>query len=892
MSVSIVGACSMIVGWASNAAAAPAVPSGPHPRLFMSAANLAAYTANAATTGTAAAGLLYQCEDTFNEPNQYAVRGGADGYYWPESAVACAFAYKATGQSKYLAQAIVYWNAALNDDQTIGDGLGCVQGVSTNWQTWAAGSQSDPAPPIILTITHDTGYGIRWYGPDLALAYDWLNSAPGVSSDLLQQTQVCLTNWLDYYTAWGYHNTQAGANYNAGYVVAKAFTAIALGTDNGADGHLWTQVLDNDIANVVVGAGLAGSSGAAGSAVGPLVGGDWGEGWEYGPLGVLHYAAATAALEQAGASIPAMDAWTNSLVLRNLYATTPSWTGAYCGDGDLSTTTPDNPPSGAEVDAVLIGPSSDQAAAWALSLKQTTNAGVTGSSAWVYDAIAETRAVTPVDYTAQSPAPPLWYLARGTRELYARTAWKDPTAFWGVFMSSPQLNSDHEHFAASNFVFSRGADDLIVDPTPYGGYATWETNAVTADSVAVAAIPNHTFAPGQTLWSNASLPWARGTSDATYATRSDFAQAFNLESGTSDIPYAHREWVMLPEGEVVAIDRVDTGSASLNMYVTLHTNTGGGGLASTNGLYLGTIGSSQVAIHPVVLSGATPTVTQPPVGACTMACEYPCAACDTGRFAADAYRVAVPGPFAVAIHVVDGLAASEAPATVASINDSSVDPNAQNGGVIGASVYRASKQSYVVASSARDGVSPATMTYGVPGASAGRHIVYDAPEASDGTSAVTASVQSGRCVLSIAAGSGGGLTGHPLMFQVATASAGCTVTDSTAVPPGTPPTGGGIDGGISAADGGSSGVSGGQPPSGGPSGSDDGGAASLESDDGSGSGSTGNGFANGGGNAGGCAVGASPVPSSGWAFSVALALGGIVPLVRRRRRVGERAKAS
>ena len=27
------------------------------------------------------------------------------------------------------------------------------------------------------------------------------------------------------------------------------------------------------------------------------------------------------------------------------------------------------------------------------------------------DAIAETRAVTPQDYTAQTPAPPLWYLA-------------------------------------------------------------------------------------------------------------------------------------------------------------------------------------------------------------------------------------------------------------------------------------------------------------------------------------------------------------------------------------------------------------------------------------------------------------------------------------------------
>ena len=306
------------------------------------------------------------------------------------------------------------------------------------------------------------------------------------------------------------------------------------------------------------------------------------------------------------------------------------------------------------------------------------------------------------------------------------------------------------------------------------------------------------------------MPWARGTSDATYAARSDFAKGFNTETGsattpTTDIPYAHREWVMLPEGEVVLIDRVDTGSATRNMYVTLHTNTGGGGLALSNGVYQGKIGSSQVVIHPVSIEGATPVISQPPVADCTLDCEYPCAMCDVGRFPSDAYRVTIPGPFAVGIHVIDGLALTDQPATIDSINDATIDPNSQNTGVIGASVFRSSMQSYVVASSAKDGVSPTTMTYGVPGGSAGRHIVFDAPEASDGTSAVTATAQSGRCVVSITAGSGGGFTGQPLMFSVTNATSGCTVADSTTVTPGAPPTGGGIDGGET---GGSSGGSG------------------------------------------------------------------------------------
>ena len=228
--------------------------------------------------------------------------------------------------------------------------------------------------------------------------------------------------------------------------------------------------------------------------------------------------------------------------------------------------------------------------------------------------------------------------------------------------------------------------------------------------------------------------------------------------------------------------------------MTLHTNTGSGGLKATGGIYLGKVGSSQVAIHPVELSGATPVVSQPGTGACALSCNYPCGACDVARFAVDAYRVGVPGTSALAIHVIDGLGASEPPATVDSIKGPTVDPSAQNTGVLGASVYRASKQSYVIASSAQDGVSPTTMTYVVPGTSAARHIVYDAPEASDGTSVVAASVKSGSCAVSITAGSGGGFTGHPLMFQVSAASGGCTVAESTTVAPSSPPPGGGITG--------------------------------------------------------------------------------------------------
>ena len=790
--------CAATVVWFASGAVAhadPPTPSGSHPRLFMSAANLSAYTTNAGSSGSAAAGMVAQCQDTIDNANNYTMRGGSDGNYWPESAVACAFAYLTTHNAQFLTQSIKYWRASLNDDQNVGDNLGCVQGVSTDWQTWAQAGGDGLGPPVIATITHDDWYPMRWYGPDIALTYDWLYSAPGVDSALLSQTRTCLTAWIDSYADLGYHHDEAGANYNAGYAVAATLGAIAIGTDGGADGHLWTNVIDTEFTSLVEGHGLAGASGGVGSPAGVMLGGDWGEGWQYGPLSVLEYAASASALEQNGVSLPDMDNWASALAVRNVYATTPDGHYEWCGNGDCDIQTPNLQHNVNELDAVLIGPSNSQAVGWALHAKQ---ADAVQAGSFIYNALAEIRQGTAQDYTTQTPAPPLWYLARGTRQLYARTAWNDPNAFWGVFMSEPALSSDHQHPAASSFVFSRGSDDLIVDSAPYGATDTFDTNAITVDS----SVLTGDYAQTQTPWSAADLPWARGTSDGTYGARSDFAHAFDWASTPSDVTYAHREWTMLPEGEVILLDRVHTSAASRNMYLTLHVNTGGGGLHANNGVYQGTVGSSQVVIHPVQTSGATPAVQQPPVGDCSLSCSYPCGACDTARFAVDEYRLVIPGTWAVAIHVIDGIGASEQPAVVDSINSSTIDPGSTNHGVLGASVFRSTKQSYVVASSAQDGVSPSTMTYSVPGTSPGRHIVYDAPEASDGSSMITASVQSGRCVISITAGSGGGYTGHPLMFQVGAASGGCQTTDSTNVASGEPTEsdGGmtvGVDGGTS-----------------------------------------------------------------------------------------------
>jgi hypothetical protein len=783
---SLLACCVVALGWPAGSAAAdpatPPAPAGPHPRLFVTSQNLSALAAHAAVSGSAAASLVTACQDTLDKPADYDSRGGADGDAWPGAAMSCAFAYLATQKSAFLTQAIKYWNAALDDDQMLGDGAGCTAGVDTNWKGWDG---TPPAPPAIVTVTHDTGYPMRWYGPYIALTYDWLYGATGVDDVLRAHTRMCLENWVDYYTDRGYHKDEPGANYNAGYVLGKTLAAIAISADDPTtSGHLWTETLDDVFQKLLIAQGLAGTP-DVGTPAGVMLGGDWGEGWQYGVLSVAEYAAAARALADNGAAFAEMSSWANTLPLRYVYATVPSGDGQYVG-GDFDSTDVYRSPPGLTLDAVLLGPSDDQAAGWAQFLKgklASTLSPPSGSLA-VWSALADLRTVTPADYTAQSPAPPLFYLARGTRTLYARTSW-DASAFWGVFESAPQVNSDHHHFSASNFVFSRGADHLIVDPSYYGCRSTLPSNAVSADSSVVTG----TYAPSQTPWSQAELLWARATASSLFAARSDFADAFIFDGTPSDLPYARRDWVLLPEGEVVVIDRVHTSAASRGAYINFHANTGGT-LALAGGAATGTVGGSKVVIHAVALSGAAPTIAQPPIdnGNCYDG------TCTTTRFSTDEYSLKVPGPWAVAIHAIDGLGASESPATVGSLTDGAYDPAGDNGAILGAAVYRASTQSYVIASSAKDGAAGSTLAYSVPGGAAARHIVFDAPEDSGGQSIVTAAVQGDRCAISITAGAG--FAGHPLIFSVSSAAGGCVATEDTGVAGGQPPPPVEPDGGV------------------------------------------------------------------------------------------------
>ncbi len=279
-------------------------------------------------------------------------------------------------------------------------------------------------------------------------------------------------------------------------------------------------------------------------------------------------------------------------------------------------------PNPNELDAVLLGPSSDQAAGWALSAKQAQGVGATGDRAFVYNALAES-ARRHRWRTTRSKRPPRRYLvprARNPRGLrFADGVGRSERVLGRLHLVAlpAQLGPPALHRVELRLQ-PRGDDLFIVDPSPYGGPSSWQANAVTADSSVVTG----DYAPSQTPWSVADLPWAQGTSDATVAARSAFANAFIFDSTPSDIPVraAGMDDAARGRGRRDRSRRTPARRRGTCTSRSTRTRAEAGwrrAMASTSERP----GRRRSRVHPVLLSGReTPAVTQPTTGNCTASC--------------------------------------------------------------------------------------------------------------------------------------------------------------------------------------------------------------------------------------------------------------------------------
>jgi hypothetical protein len=688
--------------------------------------------------GSSAIGAtLAHCRDVQTRPNNY--RDGVyKGYAWGYAAASCGIAYQLTKDNGHAQAGVRMMKALLDDRNTEGDRNG-----------------GDDV------IQQDTGYAVRFHPPFVAIAYDMLKGSAALDAATEQLARNRMKTWIDWYTAQGYLKDQYGSNYHAGYVFAKTMVAAALAGEEPKAAAYWADVVDKIFAVDIVDKGLkrrGGDNGKVPGSFGGMGGGEWPEGWDYANQSVLMYAASARVLADNNVRFPELDEWFGDMPIHHAYALVPDKKGLWLA-GDIGDKNAVNaPPSIRAYLGMMIGPGNDQRASIAKRAYDEFFPGKRDECP-SFDALAEARGLAGGDFMALNP--PRFYVARGTRTLFARSSWDDK-AMWAVFQSSPHLVPDHQHLDASNFGFSRGPDHLIVDSSPYGSLSTVTSNAITVDSASV----QQNYRPSQSPFGLAELLWVRGFESGTAAARGDIAAAFRWDDKPSDVPFARRDFVFFPEGEVVLVDRVRTDDPARQTRLRFRSLAT---LTYADPVAKGTVGGSQVAIHKVSLSGGAPSVRTPSTAECS---GSNFGQCTSSRFATTEYGVSMPGPTATALHVIDATAVGEPVPAVNALGDP---------GILGTEIVRGAVRLLVAASSAKDGAAPGEMKYGAPGDLASRHVVFDAPEDANGRSKVTARAEGGKCLVSIVAGEG--FEGRPLAFSMTNAGEGCRVTEDKGVKP-------------------------------------------------------------------------------------------------------------
>jgi hypothetical protein len=711
----------------SSHAFADGAPAGPHPRLFSDPATIAGLKRAAGRSDSAVAYAVRRCRAISASPSEFS-RDGYMGLDWAQYLQACLVAWRATDDVQLARTALRYFTALIDDLQEVGDGRG---GDRAAWR--------------------DSGFAIRAHGPYTALAYDWLQPAGLLDDSLKARARQRFKSWTDWYAREGYRHSSPGTNYHAGYVFAATLIAIAEAGEAGEDGKsLWRHVVDD-----IFGRQLLPSA-----ATGVLLGGDWGEGWQYAPLSVAEYSVAARAVAEQGVDVSAMSPWLEQIMTRHVYALTPAGDETYAV-GDTQAESANLPIRRETLAAVIAGPAPARAKAWAQAEIDRLKSVFGDPTFVLFDALADAQGVRAERYPRASS--PTEYLARGTSVLYTRSSWQ-PAAVWFVLPCSRTIDVDHMHPNAGNFVLTRGDDHLIVDPSPYGTLSSLTSNAPTVRSMQLPA----NYIPSQAFWGEKTrFRWAQRLQGGEFVARCDYADQYRFQDRPSDVSFAQRDFVFLPfledgaeSAALFIFDRANGRVAAQDLHVRFRSPEDLQG--APEAAVRSRIGRSSLHVLRLAQSGGAVESRALPGGSCfDESRNYTRGNCDAARFPVHEVRFTVPGPNAKLTTLVAALGAGQ---------DAPVPVRVASKGGETWLLTRGSRR-WVVSYADADGV----LTY-ESSADPAQHIVLSAAAGGAATTNVDAVKTDAGCRIAVGGSGGVSLSGAPALFG---SDGACVLKQST-----------------------------------------------------------------------------------------------------------------
>ncbi|MEO7094639.1 MAG: hypothetical protein ABI175_15385, partial [Polyangiales bacterium] len=475
---------------------------------------------------------------------------------------------------------------------------------------------------------------------------------------------------------------------------------------------------------------------------GILDGGDWPEGWQYGPLAIAHYALAARVAKANGIEVKGVDTWLASVMRRHVYALSPG-DRVYAAQ-DTEDEQPNLAPSVLTLDAIALGDAKAEDKAWAKG--ELSRLQLVDRDYLLYDALAGIGADKPA--LAPRASWPTWYATAATGTVYARTRWDDK-AIWFVAECQHAIDVDHRQPKAGNFVLSRGKDGVIVGLLLCGFVLVLASNAPT---VASAHFPKD-YIPSQGSWGEkVGWDWAAQTKSGVVAVRCDYSDAYKFQEKKSDVPEAIRDLVLVPsptgtDAVLVVIDRADTDAADRVMNLRFRV-AGGIALDAKSGRAEKTVGSTKLVITSIAKTGGMASIGHNTLKDCFKEGTAK-GRCDAARFDASDYRIELPGPEPRAVHAIavadPGLAVTTAPLSGDGWSGVTIT------GPRDAAVVWPTKPG-------------AAFSYTAP---AGTHVLLDAPP----SATIAAKKAAAGCAVDVT--TGGSVTARPAVFSL---DAACVLT--------------------------------------------------------------------------------------------------------------------
>ncbi len=295
--------------------------------------------------------------------------------------------------------------------------------------------------------SRDSGYDIRFELMYLMVAYDWLNDQFSVADKSLMVTVA--NNWLDWYAANGYARTHPVENYYAGYLQGRILSVLATAGDN-AQAQRQLDELHRMLAQEV-----------------PIIsqricGGDWSEGWNYGPYTFIEFTLANQALLEAGENWDAAFDFVHNVGQSYAYMVSPDFSetrsfGGYSGSFAHLTS-----PS---MLATLSG--NTRSGAWATRVYNGFNAQPANdyyaSRGFAFFEVLSANTTQPLDVSVA----PLSYFNPGTGRFFSTSSLSNTSAFQVMTENAPYYY-DHMGYANGDVRLYKGNTCLLC-PAAYRG---------------------------------------------------------------------------------------------------------------------------------------------------------------------------------------------------------------------------------------------------------------------------------------------------------------------------------------------------------------------------------------------------------------------------------------